>query len=308
MRSLVIGFGSIGRRHCEVLEAMGHTVALVTKQKLSREYIYQDLLQACVDFGPEYVIISNETSKHLQTLIALDTSGYRGKVLVEKPVFQRVDSPKLTNILPEQIFVGYNLRFSKVLSELKSKIADLDLLACNIYCGSYLPSWRKNIDYRQSASAKRELGGGVLRDLSHELDYMNWLFGRWKRSFGVSSQVSSLEIDSDDLVMGIIETPRCMVNLTLTYFDQLGRREMIIHTNSGSIRVDLNDETINHNGELTCYREERNCSYSRMHQAVLAGDSSNATTLPEALDVCSLIEAIESSREKEEKWICNRRK
>ena len=43
-------------------------------------------------------------------------------------------------------------------------------------CFSFLPNWRNNINYKNSNSAKKKLGGGVALELSHEIDLANYLF------------------------------------------------------------------------------------------------------------------------------------
>ena len=77
---------------------------------------------------------------------------------------------------------------------LKRKIRLKKIWNVNIFCGSYLPNWRSNIDYRKSASAKKHLGGGVLLDLSHELDYVQWLFGKIVIEHCKSKKLSNLNI------------------------------------------------------------------------------------------------------------------
>ena len=70
-----------------------------------------------------------------------------------------------------------------------------NLLSVNIYAGSYLPQWRKNSNYIKSYSAFKNKGGGVELDLSHEIDYVTWLFGKFKISvFLIFSIVSKFNV------------------------------------------------------------------------------------------------------------------
>ena len=37
--------------------------------------------------------------------------------------------------------------------------------------------WRNNSNYKKTVSFNKNLGGGVINELSHEIDYLNLLFG-----------------------------------------------------------------------------------------------------------------------------------
>ena len=72
------------------------------------------------------------------------------------------------------------------------------ILHVQVDCGSYLPDWRKGTDYRESVSAKAELGGGVLLELSHELDYIRWFFGEMISISANIQNSGTLGIDVED--------------------------------------------------------------------------------------------------------------
>ena len=176
--ALVIGFGSIGQRHARLLREMGLSVHIYSRRTLPEEKKFQSLETALKEVHPEYVVIANETSEHysaLKTVLSFEVS----QVLVEKPLFSASveslpESPK------SQVCVAYNLRFHPLLQRLCSEINGQSVLSVQVYVGQYLPDWRPQQDYRNSYSVSRAQGGGVLRDLSHELDYINWLFGPWQ--------------------------------------------------------------------------------------------------------------------------------
>ena len=84
------------------------------------------------------------------------------------------------NANTNKVFVGYNLRFHPVIKKLKKEIKNKKIFNVNIQNSSYLPSWRKNNVYTKTSSAKKALGGGVLLDISHELDFIRYLFGSFK--------------------------------------------------------------------------------------------------------------------------------
>jgi predicted dehydrogenase len=104
----------------------------------------------------------------------------------------------------EQSQLGYNLRFSESL------IAFRDLVRGGRFgrvvrftaeTAQYLPDWRPDKDYRESVSAQAELGGGVLLELSHEIDYLRWIFGEWEWVSAWTGRTSSLEIDVEDTAL-----------------------------------------------------------------------------------------------------------
>jgi predicted dehydrogenase len=68
-----------------------------------------------------------------------------------------------------------------------------------IDCGWWLPSWRPHSDYREQYSARKDLGGGIVMDAIHEIDYALALAGP---AVGVASRLSRsglLEIDVEDI-------------------------------------------------------------------------------------------------------------
>ena len=105
------------------------------------------------------------------------------------------------------LMTGYNLRFLPSLIEFKKQIDGGKvgkIYSVRAEIGQYLPSWRPESDYRYGVSAQQKLGGGVLLELSHEIDYISWIFGKidWVKSH-VSKQ-SDLEIDVEDSAQVIL--------------------------------------------------------------------------------------------------------
>ena len=171
---LVVGYGSIGRRHADILQKIGCEVAVVTRQPVNDYPVFSQIKDGLANVRPEYVVIAVETGRHVEMIEVLSKLGFGGKVMVEKPLAGRKYSP------PSKVFsrlaVAYNLRFHPVLLALRAKLQGLKILAVDVRAGQHLSEWREGRDFRQSYSASRDLGGGVIRDLSHELDYLLWLF------------------------------------------------------------------------------------------------------------------------------------
>ena len=133
-----------------------------------------------------------------------------------------VNKFKFSETFRNRVFVAYNFRFHPVLNYLRKELKDQQVISTNIYCGQYLPGWRPNTDYRKCYSSSKKEGGGVLRDLSHEIDYAIWLFGEYEKLTAIGGKYSSLEIDSEDCISILLKMEKCnIVNITLNYLDKI---------------------------------------------------------------------------------------
>lgn len=300
MNVLLIGFGSIGRRHYEVLSSF-HQVSeihIVTKQNLTEMVTFSYLDKVNDIQSYDYYLIASETNKHFEQLCWLNERILDKKIFCEKPLFEKYQTIK--NIQNE-IFVGYVLRFHPLLQKLKSLIEGQKVLSLTVTCGSYLPNWRTNIDYRESYSAKKEQGGGVLLDLSHELDYVNWIVGGMIEIKSFQTQVSNLQIDSDDLVLMIAQTRRGGgVNLSIDYFSKASHRMIRLNTNDFTIELDLINNKMSQtfvSGKVEHYEHpnlERNYLFEQMHHEVLfCEDPQNVCDLSSGLKVMQVIKTIQ---------------
>ena len=281
MRVLIIGYGSIGRRHDEVLFDFAELedVHLVTKQYISNRITFKSL-EDVVDINSyDYLLIASETKKHYEQLCWLNERLENKKIFSEKPLFEKwYELPTFRN----EVYVGYVLRFHPVLQKVKLLLKGQQVLNANIACGSYLPSWRTNIDYRDSYSAKKAEGGGVLLDLSHELDYIVWLLGNLLEVKSYQAKVSDLEIDSDDVVSLVGKTDQqAIVNLVMDYFSKSAYRQIRINTNGFTLEADLiKNQLIKTNLDNTqevfeFETLERNHMFQAMHREILFSSDKN---------------------------------
>lgn len=292
MKALVVGCGSIGSRHMRILKELGHDTALVSRHRMDSS-IYRSTAAALTQLQPDYVVIANRTHEHRNTLMTLFDRGYDGTVLVEKPLFHTplpVDSTAT-----RRVFVGYNLRFHPVMRALCAQLQFERVISAQVYAGQYLPTWRRQ-DYRLGYSARRAEGGGVLRDLSHELDATLHLFGHWQRVAAIGGRYSSLEIDSDDTYGLLIATNRCpLVSIQINYLDRAKRREILVNTDRHTYRACLIHDTLQVDDLVQHIPSSIDATYRAEHEAVLAGDLSALCTVEEALETLQLIDAAEQS-------------
>lgn len=294
LKAVVIGYGSIGARHARLLTELGCNTAVVSRREVDFPVSYPGLVEALATGHPDYIVIANVTNQHYGTLSALAQLDYRGLVLVEKPLFS--DWVEIAPQPFKETFVAYNLRFHPIIQRLKTLLKEERVLSVQAYVGQYLPDWKPVSDYRMSYSASAEHGGGALRDLSHELDYLTWLLGKWQRVSALGGHFSSLEIDSDDIFALMLVTPSCpVVTLQLNYLDRLGRRSILINTSNHTIEADLVRGTITIDLEMESFVIARDDTYRTMHEAILSGNTDTLCTLDEGTETLRLIAAAENA-------------
>lgn len=299
-KAVVVGYGSIGARHVRILEELGHEVAVVSRREVAVSQRYADLAAALQQYEPAYVVIANRTAEHRATLQSLNELQFGGAILVEKPLF---DAAGADEVAPGRAFVAYNLRFHPVLQRLRALLQGERILSAQIYVGQYLPQWRPQSDYRVSYSAHADQGGGVLRDLSHELDYVTWLFDGWNAVSALGGHFSSLEIDSDDVFSLLLETPSCpVVSLQMNYLDRIGKRSIIINTDSHTIEADLVKGVITMDDQCETIICGRDDSYRAMHVALLEGRHDSLCGFAQGMATLNLIAAIERAASQRQ-WV-----
>lgn len=291
--ALVIGGGSIGQRHAAILGGLGMTVRQVSGHLPGA---FRTLEEALANGLPDYAVVASLTSRHLADTECLRQAGFRGPLLVEKPLF----APGQGNPgVLRNLRVAYQLRFHPALQWLKRELGETRAVSVQAYVGQYLPSWRPGRNYRETESASAAAGGGALNDLSHELDLMDWLFGGWRSVAALGGRDSSLEIETDDHFALLCRFERCTAaTLELNYLDRSGRRRIVVNADEATLEVDLiRGECRRNDDPPFSFVVDRDGPLRDMHCAVVAGDAT-PTDLGSAARTMSLIEAsLQSARE-----------
>jgi predicted dehydrogenase len=289
-RVLIVGFGSIGERHARLLSELKCDVAVVSMREVSFSKRFNTLQQGLLVHQPTLVVVANATASHYSTLCELAQIGYFGDVLIEKPLFDFAKQLPSHNF--RQLRVAYNLRFHPVVVSLHALLAEQSVISIQAYVGQYLPTWRPRIDYRLCYSAHADQGGGALLDLSHDLDYISWLVGRWRRVAAIGGHKSKLEITSDDVFSLLYESDRCpVIGVQLNYLDRIGRRRIIVNTVDHTYEADLFNNTLRSDGEEQHFPIERDTTYRAMHVAMLSGEPAQTSTVHEALYTLTLCDS-----------------
>jgi predicted dehydrogenase len=152
----------------------------------------------------------------------------------------------------------------------KKKYGETKLV--DIKVGQYLPDWRLNKDYTKSVSAQKKLGGGVLLELSHEIDYSTWIFGIPKKIFGLKKKISNLKIDVEDVATLIFEYPKKIIQISLDFLQQVPKMEIKIVCDRGTIYADLINQKLilfnkkNPNGKKIRFQKFKNSNEIYLYQ------------------------------------------
>jgi len=273
IKILFFGLGSIGKKHANIIKNNYEFELFAYRTKLGQEK--NDLkiqefnnLEDAFSIKPNIAFITNPTFLHVET--ALECVKRDVNLFIEKPISHSLEKlDELENEIKKRklfTYVAYNLRFHPVIINLKNIVNKGEKpIYFRVKCSSYLPSWRPKQDYAKSYSAKREAGGGVILDLSHEFDYINWLFGEIKNIDGYCDKISPLDIDSEDILDAQITCDKNIRgHLHLDYFSHRNERKIKIYYNDRYIEGDLiknSIKTLDKNGKekttyLKCEQDE----------------------------------------------------
>ncbi len=320
MNVLVVGYGSIGKRHVLNLTKLDSIdkIFIYTKIKNDLDKSYEKkisfidasnvtLIDICKHTKFDFAIIANETYKHVETANTLAELGIH--LFIEKPIShsatKAISLKKIAEKNNIKIFIAYNLRFLGAIQYIKNQInsgAIGSLYFAEIEVGQYLPAWRPLSDYRESYSASKDKGGGAALDLSHEIDYMLYLFGdpvSWKI---MKSKVSDLEIDSEDLFKGTYQfSSGFLCSAHMDYIRHDKKRGINIFGSKGTLECDFINKYIktqSNNGEVSLIEDAHLFDVDESYKSELnhfigcmEKDKTPQITLDDGIEVLKLIES-----------------
>ena len=216
MKILIIGFGSIAKRHINnLIHNINCEIIVYSRRKNIRFLDHKKImvlnsLEKCLLEKPDVALITNETAFHIPMAIKMAKSGL--DLFIEKPLSNSTNGiKKLQKIVKQKKLVtqmGCNLRFHKCIIKIRQLINQKKIgkvISIQSENGSYLPDWHPNEDYRKGYASDRQLGGGIILTMIHDIDYLYWIFGNPKSIFSVSGKFSDLDISAEDYCSSIIE-------------------------------------------------------------------------------------------------------
>lgn len=258
MKVLVVGAGSIGRRHLWNLRRFGiEGLGVVESDASRRKAIASEFdltvfeeLTAGLKWAPNFVIVATPTHLHLEQ--AMEIARADLPLFVEKPLTHaQKNLDELVDIVRDKklsSLVGCNMRFHPGPAQVKRLLDGGSLgkiLFARIHAGSYLPEWRPNVDYRQNYAARGDTGGGCILDCIHEIDLARWYLGDIESVFCRAGHLSSLEIETEDVAVLICQHRGGAVSeIHLDYVQRTYERGCQIVGELGSVFWDFNSKAV----------------------------------------------------------------
>ncbi len=263
MKILVVGCGSIGKRHIRNLISInaGEVIACDTSEmkldEVRKEYsikAFSDIEEALNMDEYTAAFICTPPSYHVMQALKFLELGMH--CFIEKPLSNSLegidDLINMADSKQKTVIIGYNVRFSPLLKKIK-KLIDNDvignILSLRASSGYYLPYWRPNEDYRKGYGSKEEEGGGIVFDASHEIDYVRYLLGEVDEVFAVCKKLSRLEIDTEDFAeITMHHRNGAYSQIHLDYLQTNYRRSCEIIGEKGMLVWDINERVLKRYG------------------------------------------------------------
>jgi predicted dehydrogenase len=258
MKILVIGCGSIGERHIKNLKSLSAGIIIASDinrdrlQLIKEQYsldVFDDV-DAAFDSHPDVVLVC--TPPHLHIPLAMKAVDHGCHVFIEKPLSHTLEQVEdfLAKAKKKKrtVFVGYNLRFQKGIRFMKQLLEEGDIgktLAVRAEFGQYLPDWRPSQDYTKSYTAQQNMGGGIILDGSHEIDYVRWLTGEITEVACFAGTLGSLNVDVEDTAELLLRTDQGVIaEIHLDFLQRVYARTCKIIGTQGTLVWDYSDQVV----------------------------------------------------------------
>lgn len=249
----VVGLGSIATRHRRNLKLIfpqSRLLSMSASGRVPKEDVTDcdeivSSIPELIVAGVELVIVASPAPFHARHALPLIKAGV--PTLIEKPLSM---TPTDSRILVEAgqkyatpVCVGYCLRYLPSALSIKKAIESKTI--GNIYnayieIGQYLPDWRPSKDHRESVSAQAHLGGGALLELSHELDYAQWLLGELRLSHAILRRSDELSLDVEDCAdLIMLNDCNTVINIHLDFLQRKAYRKCRFVGANGTMEWDL---------------------------------------------------------------------
>lgn len=316
---LVIGCGSVGKRHAANFEALGCRISGIdprperlnetaSRVRLEHRFVH---FEAALERSAEFdaAVIASPPSLHVSQAVACLEAGL--PLLLEKPVAPDLESARhllrVARRAGVPVLLGYTFRWWPPVQRLKALVdeaAVARVLRVSMVMAAHLADWHPWERYQDFFMARASLGGGTLLDESHFLDLMLWLF-EWPRELSASvERLSSLEIDTDDNVeVSLALRSGVRVGIHLDLYSRPHERSIRIFGEEGTLEWnnEANQVRSFRTGDdwrviqFTCERNDMFLEEARHFLDVLHGRAAPLCTLVDGCRVLQLVEAIRAS-------------
>lgn len=309
MRVAVLGLGSAGSRHADLAAELGHRVVGYDPNQARGSGVPRVASEHEAIAAADAVIVATPSGLHAsQATRALEAGRH---VLVEKPL--ATDAEDAERVAEAAMRAGtvcgiaMNLRFHPGLVALKRLLGEGRLgpaLLARASFGYDLRLWRPEADYRSSYSARDDLGGGILLDAIHELDYLVWLLGPVSSVTGETAHLSTLEIDVEDVGVAALRfTSGALASVDLNFFEPAYRRGCLVVGERAAATWDWTAATVivrdraGSQDRLEVGCELRDLYRDELTDFLLAADTGGVarTSVLEGVEVLRIADAVKES-------------
>jgi predicted dehydrogenase len=316
---LVIGTGSVGKRHAANLASLGCRISgvdprpdrlaeLSARVPLAGGFATVD--DALLHGGFDAAVVASPPAAHVEQASACLRQGL--PILLEKPVAPDLASALTLDALATRaavpVLLGYTFRWWDPVRRLKTCLDEKRagrVLRVSMIMAAHLADWHPWERYQDFFMARAALGGGALLDESHFLDLMLWLF-EWPTDLSATvERLSPLEIDTDDNVDVSLALPSgSRVAIHLDLYSRPHERSITVYGDAGTI--EWNNEA-NHvrvfesargtwdATPFTCERNDMFVAEARHFLGMIQGAEAPLCTLADGCRVLQLVEAIRDS-------------
>lgn len=309
---LVVGAGSIGTRHAQNARTLGVTeIAVVDPDRGRRDQLAStvgahqfDTLDAALEWGPQAAVICSPPASHVAAARAAAAAGCH--LLIEKPLAATRDGIDALEAMIAQrslrAGVAYQLRFHPAVRRMHALVQSGNigrLLSIQAEYGQYLPNWRPSRDYRDTYTAQSALGGGIMLDGSHEIDYVRWIAGEISAVFASAAKISALDMDVEDTAALVLAFPtRTIGEIHLDCVQRGYSRRCVLIGSEATVRWDATTGLSIVDASGTVHHEplvpQPNDPYLAEMKAFLDGDAGHAT-IADGARVVAVIDAARQS-------------
>jgi len=312
----IIGFGSIARKHLQSIRkiAPSSKVSILTSQNIDQDHYDSNVnwhrsIDTLLQAMPDFVMVATPAGSHGEYLDQLRET--KCTLLIEKPLAATLKQArrimKVAKDFPKPPLVAYNLRFAKLLDVMHEALVSQligEVHSVHTVVGQDLNQWRPGRNISGTVSASRNKGGGVLRELSHEIDYLYRLFGPVQFASAMLGCQKFAEFDVEDTAMLHLRFRMkkrdilASVNMDFTRQDTV--RSCHVIGSHGTLRWDLIGGRITLHGATSKERllvsepSDLARTNETMWRACLAGQFEKFTTIAEAVMHLKWIETMEA--------------
>lgn len=274
---LIVGTGNIALRHFKNISKLKKITEIKIFKRFSPIKNVPHILRKSIllnmknvrNFNPNYILICSPSSMHIDDINKFCDLFPNSKLFCEKPLTNKYKKLKKLKLkYKNRIYIGYQLRFNKLILKLKSIIESSQygkVLSFKIFTGQDIKDWRPNKKLMNTVSVKSKFGGGVLLELSHEIDICLFLLGKPNNILCKNKKTKYKNFDVEDNSNIFFEYKKYIATICIDMFNPVKKRELFITLENAYISVDLiKNEMIINSKKKVIRKKEKSKEYEDM--------------------------------------------